>query len=414
MKYFIVFLVMVQIVLVMGCSPAAAQIASPLVVNQTAVAAATPAPQPAPVSTESQTVPPVTRIPPSVSGPKPAPIQSGSRPGPAVNATPAHTPTPTPTPTAATEPALDVQKVLNLGIMVHLEGWDDANNEIKFRNHAELLREYADLFEKYGAKLTLESKEMTEGCIRWDDNVLLEMQKAGLAVGVHADVGGNAYETTRQMELKLAAMKSSLESLGVTVRHVSGVCARCDWVTACERSGFDFVTGTVAFALASLPEARQPIDIPPTAQPGQFHEAYPFTLEGRLHAWRAENGLNWIDDTPTGNIVIIPSGSGMAYTYEESQGQTGLSGDQVFTAEDISAFEKQLKDILAYIQTDQSTQPYTYYLSWSFGKAFDQGLLEQWLKMVDKYVAAGQVQWQTIPEMYDDYLQWETDSGRRK
>jgi hypothetical protein len=24
------------------------------------------------------------------------------------------------------------------------------------------------------------------------------------------------------------------------------------------------------------------------------------------------------------------------------------------------------------------------------------------------------VQWQTIPEMYDDYTQWEIDSGRRK
>ena len=29
--------------------------------------------------------------------------------------------------------------------MVHLEGWDDAQREVKFRNHAELLREYADL-----------------------------------------------------------------------------------------------------------------------------------------------------------------------------------------------------------------------------------------------------------------------------
>ena len=39
--------------------------------------------------------------------------------------------------------------------------------------------------------------------------------------------------------------------------------------------------------------------------------------------------------------------------------------------------------------------------------------MEQWLKMVDKYVDSGQVQWQTIPEMYDDYVQWEIDSGRR-
>ena len=69
----------------------------------------------------------------------------------------------------------------------------------------------------------------------------------------------------------------------------------------------------------------------------------------RLSSWRAENGSNWIDDTPSGDIVIIPSGGGLAYAYEESQGQTGLAGDQQFTAEDITAFEKQLKTILAYI-----------------------------------------------------------------
>ena len=254
---------------------------------------------------------------------------------------------------------------------------------------------------------------MTDGAIKWDDNVLLEMQQRGHGVGIHADVGGNSSETTRQMEIKLAEMKSRLESLGVNVRHVSGVCARCDWVTAAADSGFDFVTGTVAFALASLSPDNQVMDIPEDATPAQFHEAYPFTMEGRLHSWRAENGSNWINDTPTGDIVIIPSGGGLAYSYEESRGQTGLAGDQQFTAEDITAFEQQLKTMLAYIKTHESTQPYTYYLSWSFGKALDQNLMEQWLKMVDKYVAAGQVQWQTIPEMYDDYTQWEIDTGRR-
>jgi hypothetical protein len=317
-------------------------------------------------------------------------------------------------PPTTTPPSLEIQKVLNLGIMVHLEGWDDAREEVKFRNHAELLREYADLFEKYGAKLTLESKEMTDGAIQWDDNVLLEMQQRGHAIGIHADVGGNSSDTARQMELKLTDMKSRLESLGVTVRHVSGICSRCDWVTAAIESGFEFVTGTVAFALASLPPQEQPITIPPDAGPAQFHEAYPFTLEGRLSSWRAENGSNWIDDNPSGDIVIIPSGGGLAYAYEESQGQTGLAGDQQFTAEDITAFEQQLKTILAYIKSHESTQPYTYYLSWSFGKALDQNLMEQWLKMVDKYVDSGQVQWQTIPEMYDDYVQWEIDTGRSK
>jgi hypothetical protein len=315
--------------------------------------------------------------------------------------------------TSRTTNPVEIQKVLNLGLMVHLEGWNDGKEEQRFRLHASQLREYATLFEKYGAKLTLESKEMTDGAIQWKDNILLEMEKRGHGIGVHADAGGNANETTRSMTIRLTEIKSRLESLGVTVLHVSGVSSRADWVTASADTGFKFVTGTVAFALASLPPQKQPISIPPNAQPGQFHEAYPFTLEGRLASWRVENGFNWIEDTPSGRLVIIPSGSGMAYTWEETQGQTGLAGDQQFTAEDISAFEEQLKEIFDYIKTHESTQPYTYYLSWSFGKGFDPILVEQWLKMVDRYVDAGQIRWQTIPEMYDDYIKWEYNTGRR-
>jgi hypothetical protein len=312
----------------------------------------------------------------------------------------------------AAPPTAEIQTVLNLGIMVHLEGWDDDTDEAKFRHHAALLREYATLFEEYGAKLTLESKEMTEGATRWDDNVLLEMQNRGHGIGVHADVGGSMRDTLSEMRLELTDMKSQLESLGVTVRHVSGINSHCDWVTAAVESGFEFVTGVVSYALLSLPEEERPIVIPYGARPGEFHQAYPFSVEGRLHAWRAENGSNWIDDNPDGNLVIIPSGEGLAYSYEESLGNVELGGAQNFTVEDIYAFEQQLNSILEYIESDESTQPYTYYLSWSFGQAFDRNLMEQWLQMVDQYVVLGKVQWKTIPEMYDDYVRWETDTGR--
>ena len=317
------------------------------------------------------------------------------------------------TETGPAPPTVEIQDVLNLGVMVHLEGWDDDTNEAKFRQHAALLREYATLFEEYGARLTLESKEMTDGAIRWHDNVMLEMQNRGHGIGVHADVGGSMRDTLPEMRLELTNMKSQLESLGVMVRHVSGVNSHCDWVTAAVDSGFEFVTGVVSYALLSLPEEERPIAIPDGARPGEFHQAYPFSVEGRLHAWRAENGSNWIDDNPNGDLVIIPSGEGLAYSYEESLGNVELGGVQSFTLEDIYAFEQRLSSILEYIESDESTQPYTYYLSWSLGTALDKNLMEQWLQMVDKYVALGKVKWKTIPEMYDDYSRWEIETGRR-
>ena len=72
--------------------------------------------------------------------------------------------------------------------MVHLEGWSDQFSQVKFERHAQLMREYASLFETYGARLTWESKELTDGVLAWGDNVLLEMEQRGHGVGVHADV----------------------------------------------------------------------------------------------------------------------------------------------------------------------------------------------------------------------------------
>jgi hypothetical protein len=93
-------------------------------------------------------------------------------------------------PQVLTEAATDSRAVLYLGIMVHLEGWNDDQDQARFAEHVRLMREYASLFETYGARLTWESKEVTDGALRWGDNVLLEMQQRGHGVGVHADIGG--------------------------------------------------------------------------------------------------------------------------------------------------------------------------------------------------------------------------------
>jgi hypothetical protein len=294
--------------------------------------------------------------------------------------------------------------VLLFGIMLHLEGWNDGINEASFRRHATLLREYATLFEKYGAKLTLESKEMTDGSIRWGDNVLREMQQRGHALGVHADVGGSRKDTMTEMELKLTNMKSRLESLGVTVRHVSGIVSHLDWVNAAADTGYQFVTGTVAYGLASLPPEKRPIVIPDNATPGMFHQPYPFELENRITPWRAESGMNWVDDSPQGKIVIIPSGGGIQFSFEESRGDSKQTGQAEFTIEDIEAFEIELKSILTYVKSDKIN---TYHVSWSFGQVLDKAVLEKWLQMIDKYVAQGKVQWKTIPEIFDTYVNWE-------
>lgn len=302
-----------------------------------------------------------------------------------------------------TVPADSGAPVLYYGVMVHLEGWDDARGRESFEKHAELVRRYATLFETYGARLTLESKEFTDGCITWGDNVLKEMEDRGHGIGVHADIGGQPDMQCAEFTPLLRERKQTLESLGVQVRHASGIVSTCDWVTAAADVGFLFTSGTVAYALMSLPMELRPAGFTDCPSPSKCHEAYPFDLAGRMHPWRMASGENWINPSADGRLVILPSGGGLTCAAEEA----GLEGSYTkceFKANDIDAVIAELESVLALVETGTVN---TYYVAWSLGQELDDALLEDFLRRVKPFVDDGRLQWKTLPEMYDLYVAWE-------
>ncbi|MEN6418931.1 MAG: hypothetical protein ABFC73_08425, partial [Clostridiaceae bacterium] len=196
---------------------------------------------------------------------------------------PTETLMPTWTPAATPElSAPDGKGVINFTIVLHLEGWNDGESEASFRRHAEQLREYADLFETYGATMTLESKEIIDGCINWNDNVLLELQQRGHAVGIHADAGGQDGATIRSIVKTLTEMRGKLLLLGINATFASGVASKANWVKACEDAEIDTVSCMVAYGLWSLDEQLRPEGFEPYRSPSDGHEPYPFALEDRL------------------------------------------------------------------------------------------------------------------------------------
>jgi hypothetical protein len=306
-------------------------------------------------------------------------------------------------PTSALESGpSDQAPVLYLGIMVHLEGWDDDKEQAKFEHHVRLIREYADLFERYGAKLTLESKEVTQGVIRWGDNVLLELEGRGHGIGVHADVGGQRGYDCGRMAFELRQRREQLESLGVDVRHVSGNTSECDWVAATIEAGYLFTTGQVAYSVMSMPVEKRPPEYRDCPGPAECHQTYPPELADRLHPWRTSSGEDWLTHDPSGELVILPSSQGLYCMQEELEGQ--LSGGCTFNLLDIDFFEDELKKALALAAPDQVN---IYYVGWSLGSPLDQELLESWLARIQPYVDSGQVRWVTLLEMFDAYLAWE-------
>jgi hypothetical protein len=316
--------------------------------------------------------------------------------------------TPTDPRETLTEPSLkptnakDPRPLLYLGLMIHLEGWGDDRDQEKFIEHANLVREYADLFERYGAKLTLESKELTDGSIRWGDNVLLEMEQRGHGIGVHADIGGSRTYDCGRFVSDLKAERLQLESLGVQVRHVSGNTSHCDWVRATIEAGYEFTSGIVAYNVMSLPIELRPEQYRDCPTPAQCHEVYPPDLEDRLHPWRTSDGLNWLEHDPKGELVILASDGGLYCIQEEMEG--GVTSPCVFNVRDAEIIEDQIDHALALATPDQVN---FIYFSWSLGKPLDQEILEALLQRIESYVADGRVAWATLPEIYDAYLTWE-------
>ncbi|WP_448543261.1 hypothetical protein [Roseiflexus sp.] len=327
----------------------------------------------------------------------PMPSPQGGLPTPTAETPPVETASPSQVPTEA---AADSKAVLYLGIMVHLEGWNDDQDQARFARHVQLMREYASLFETYGARLTWESKEVTDGALKWGDNVLLEMQQRGHGVGVHADIGGQKNYDCSRFAADLRAEKEQLESLGVTVRHVSGIISHCDWVTAAADAGYLFTTGNVAYAVMSMPEENRPPEYRNCPNPAACHDTFPSALADRLHPWRMNSGLDWLTPSPNGRLVLIPSGGGLTHMEEDATGRSPGKNEDL-TQADIDYFIQELEQAIALAQPGQVN---TYYVSWSLGSPLDPKMLELWLQRIDVYVKAGQVEWRTLPEMYDAYV----------
>ncbi|MFH1151478.1 MAG: hypothetical protein V1748_13495 [Actinomycetota bacterium] len=296
---------------------------------------------------------------------------------------------------------------LMLGVMVHLEGYrNEARNQAVFAEHAAMVRSYADIFERHGLRLTLEaSPEFVEGCARWGDNVLGEMAGRGHGIGVHADLGAEPGLTQERFVEGLTAMKRDIEALGVQVRHVSGVCSSLDWVAAARGAGFEFVTGTVEYALKSIPAERLPVEyqyIWGLSTPSQAHGNVPAELADRLHPWRMASGATWLWDDPAGEVVILPGDGGTCIQHMAEDAAGAASGRGVgLDSQDVAAFSAQLDRALECCAPGELN---IYYVGWSIGAKARTEAVEEWAQAIKSYVDAGKVQWKTLPQMYDAYM----------
>lgn len=302
----------------------------------------------------------------------------------------------------------DTPTTVDVGIMMHLEA-NKLGTAAIFQDYAAQLRTYATLFEKYGARMTLEAHATHLDAIeKFGDNFMTEMEARGHASGVHADSGFPEEDYTQDSFVNdLVVKKAQAERLGLTVRHISGICSALDWVGAAIAAGFSFTTGNVAYCAMSLDKDLQPPEYSDCPSPGACHEQFPRAAPHQ--PWRPRRAARWLEDDEAGPIVLLPAGWIIDFAHEEADDLGLKLKDGVFDQADIDVAAQTLDEAIAAAVPDRVNH---YYFAWSFGKSLDPTLLESWLKMIDERVKAGKLVWKTLPQVYDEYIAWEQAHGR--
>lgn len=290
--------------------------------------------------------------------------------------------------------------------MTHMEGsFKDDKDEDLFIRHVAQIRWAMDLFDEYGAKLTIESEQsFAKANVRWDLNVLEEIVGRGHGVGTHADFGAE------RKPLGLAALtrefadnKELVDALvgAASNRGVSGGQGPGDWVTAASRAGFGYVDGIVGFAYLSMPESERPEGWTDAAiRSTYYHDNAPEDLARRTHPFWLTDAADFAEDAD-GTLLVNGGDAGELSSLAE--GRSVCAPNCVLDAADVSALRAQLDAALA-LHDGSRVGKLNVHVPLSLLDEKQEPVLRELLSMLKSYADAGTVVFGTQKDVYDAAL----------
>ena len=175
-------------------------------------------------------------------------------------------------------------------------------------------------------------------------------------------------------------------------------------------AGFKATTAATVLCLYSMATADRPSPYQTlactSATDPTCHQSYPSELSQRIHPWRAASGADWLTDTATGGLVIFPGSGTLPCLEEEATSTSGALPTCTLTQEDVTRALAELDTAIALRDADKLNTMYWIWGSWKIS-APEQPVLDSFLAAVDERVSRGEVQWATITQMYDAYVDWE-------
>lgn len=291
--------------------------------------------------------------------------------------------------------------------MTHMESnfRDDVDEDL-FLRHVDQLRYAMDLFDEYGAKLTIESEApFARANTTWGVNVLQEVIDRGHGVGTHADFGASPMDrdmTLAEMTQRFVENKDLVDALvgSENNRGVSGGTGYPDWVLAASGAGFQYMDAVTGFGYLAMPLAARPEGWTDAyIRSVGYHDPIPVDFVDRLFPLPLANAKDLVADE---DPAIVLLGGDIGELASLSEGRNACFPDCVFDEDDVAVVKSSLDEALA-LQAAGSVARVNMHIPLSLLVPENEPALRSLLGLVQAYVADDKVLFATQGESFDAY-----------
>ncbi|HAU39330.1 MAG: hypothetical protein UV80_C0009G0016 [Candidatus Peregrinibacteria bacterium GW2011_GWF2_43_17] len=306
----------------------------------------------------------------------------------------------------------EAAKPLYLTTMTHLEdAWSvAATDESFFDKIAAELRYGMDFAEKYDAVLTFESGlPFSQGCVNFDDNVLMEAIERGQGVGTHVDLPAKKEMSIDDAVAFISERKDVVDSLVGEENSLgcSGLGGKTDWYAVAKGAGCSYIDGTVSAHYLTMPLGNRPEGWTDEAIMNEFWH-YPAPVgDDRFYPFWISGSDDFVEDAD-GDILLSSGETFDIAMWEETGGRNNDrvdcgADDCAFTDSDIEALVKDITEFATSRDTSKIAK-YNIYIPAKLFVPENEEVLNLFFSEMQKLQDAGILEWASQKSVYEAVL----------
>lgn len=303
------------------------------------------------------------------------------------------------------EPTLE-EIPIYISTMTHMEGiFKDDVSEKVFDGHVEDIRFAMDLFDEYGAKLTIESEQsFARANVVWGLNFLQEIVDRGHGVGTHVD-GGLNDESFEELVAQFKENKQLVDDLvgPENNRGLSGGTSAVDWVRAAAEAGFEYMDAITALAYLSMDESVRPEGwTDEYIKKVVYHDSVPVDFAERIYPLSLKDAQDLESDEDAVLVVMLGEMGELPSLAEDRK----TCGTQcVFESADVQAVVDLIEEANDIRDSTRFTR-LNMHIPARLLTRENEVLLRELLSAIQVYTDNGTVKWATQGEAYDAYVDY--------